>query len=93
LTRRAKEAAWLIRRTEGVMRDEGATRTSARLRAEGHGRLSRPLANHAVRFKRRWRWSSCSGVIMFGLLGSTALNMIVVPIWYERCGRPALARQ
>jgi hypothetical protein len=30
---------------------------------------------------------------MFGLLGSTALNMIVVPILYERCGRPALARQ
>jgi CzcA family heavy metal efflux pump len=29
-------------------------------------------------------------VIMFGLLSSTALNMIVVPILYERFGRPAL---
>ena len=28
-------------------------------------------------------------VIMFGLLSSTALNMIVVPILYERFGRPA----
>jgi multidrug efflux pump subunit AcrB len=27
-------------------------------------------------------------VIMFGLLSSTALNMIVVPILYERFGRP-----
>jgi hypothetical protein len=26
---------------------------------------------------------------MFGLLSSTALNMIVVPILYERFGRPA----
>jgi Cu/Ag efflux pump CusA len=26
-------------------------------------------------------------VIMFGLLSSTALNMIVVPILYERFGR------
>jgi Cu/Ag efflux pump CusA len=32
-------------------------------------------------------------VIMFGLLSSTALNMIVVPILYERFGRPvALAK-
>jgi Cu/Ag efflux pump CusA len=31
-------------------------------------------------------------VIMFGLLSSTALNMVVVPILYERFGRPALAR-
>ena len=30
-------------------------------------------------------------VIMFGLLSSTALNMIVVPILYERFGRPSLA--
>jgi len=30
-------------------------------------------------------------VIMFGLLSSTALNMVVVPILYERCGRPAAA--
>lgn len=30
-------------------------------------------------------------VIMFGLLGSTALSMIVVPIRYERCGKPAVA--
>jgi Cu/Ag efflux pump CusA len=30
-------------------------------------------------------------VIMFGLLSSTALNMIVVPILYERFGRPAAA--
>ncbi len=29
-------------------------------------------------------------VIMFGLLSSTALNMIVVPILYERFGRPSL---
>ena len=28
-------------------------------------------------------------VIMFGLLSSTALNMIVVPILYVRFGRPA----
>jgi multidrug efflux pump subunit AcrB len=28
-------------------------------------------------------------VIMFGLLSSTALNMIVVPILYDRFGRPA----
>ena len=28
-------------------------------------------------------------VIMFGLVSSTALNMIVVPILYERFGRPA----
>jgi multidrug efflux pump subunit AcrB len=27
-------------------------------------------------------------VIMFGLLSSTALNMIVVPVLYERFGRP-----
>jgi Cu/Ag efflux pump CusA len=27
-------------------------------------------------------------VILFGLLSSTALNMIVVPILYERLGRP-----
>jgi multidrug efflux pump subunit AcrB len=27
-------------------------------------------------------------VIMFGLLSSTALNMVVVPILYERFGRP-----
>jgi CzcA family heavy metal efflux pump len=31
-------------------------------------------------------------VIMFGLLSSTALNMVVVPILYERFGRSALAR-
>ena len=31
-------------------------------------------------------------VIMFGLLSSTALNMIVVPILYERFGRPASER-
>jgi Cu/Ag efflux pump CusA len=31
-------------------------------------------------------------VIMFGLLSSTALNMIVVPILYERFARPAAAR-
>jgi len=32
-------------------------------------------------------------VIMFGLLSSTALNMVVVPILYERFGRPvALAK-
>ena len=30
-------------------------------------------------------------VIMFGLLSSTALNMVVVPILYERFGRPASA--
>ena len=30
-------------------------------------------------------------VIMFGLLSSTALNMLVVPILYERFGRPAVA--
>ena len=29
-------------------------------------------------------------VIMFGLLSSTALNMIVVPILYERLGRPVM---
>jgi Cu/Ag efflux pump CusA len=29
-------------------------------------------------------------VIMFGLLSSTALNMIVVPILYERFGKPAV---
>jgi multidrug efflux pump subunit AcrB len=28
---------------------------------------------------------------MFGLLSSTALNMVVVPIMYERFGRPASA--
>jgi multidrug efflux pump subunit AcrB len=28
-------------------------------------------------------------VIMFGLLSSTALNMVVVPALYERFGRPA----
>jgi hypothetical protein len=28
---------------------------------------------------------------MFGLLSSTALNMIVVPILYERFGRPTAA--
>jgi Cu/Ag efflux pump CusA len=27
-------------------------------------------------------------VIMFGLLSSTALNMLVVPVFYERFGRP-----
>ena len=31
-------------------------------------------------------------VIMFGLLSSTALNMIVVPILYERFGRPVISR-
>jgi CzcA family heavy metal efflux pump len=31
-------------------------------------------------------------VIMFGLLSSTALNMIVVPLLYERFGRPPQAR-
>jgi Cu/Ag efflux pump CusA len=31
-------------------------------------------------------------VIMFGLLSSTALNMVVVPILYDRFGRPAEAR-
>jgi Cu/Ag efflux pump CusA len=31
-------------------------------------------------------------VIMFGLLSSTALNMIVVPILYERFGRPVVVR-
>jgi Cu/Ag efflux pump CusA len=31
-------------------------------------------------------------VIMFGLLSSTALNMVVVPILYERFGRPAATR-
>jgi Cu/Ag efflux pump CusA len=31
-------------------------------------------------------------VIMFGLLSSTALNMVVVPILYDRFGRPASAR-
>ena len=31
-------------------------------------------------------------VIMFGLLSSTALNMIVVPILYERFGRPPARR-
>jgi Cu/Ag efflux pump CusA len=30
-------------------------------------------------------------VIMFGLLSSTALNMIVVPVLYERFGRPTAA--
>ena len=30
-------------------------------------------------------------VIMLGLLSSTALNMVVVPILYERFGRPAAA--
>jgi CzcA family heavy metal efflux pump len=30
-------------------------------------------------------------VIMFGLLSSTALNMVVVPILYERFGRPVVA--
>ncbi|MBI2832897.1 MAG: efflux RND transporter permease subunit [Acidobacteria bacterium] len=30
-------------------------------------------------------------VIMFGLLSSTTLNMVVVPILYERFGRPVLA--
>jgi CzcA family heavy metal efflux pump len=30
-------------------------------------------------------------VIMFGLLSSTALNMLVVPIVYERVGRPVMA--
>ena len=30
-------------------------------------------------------------VIMFGLLSSTALNMVVVPILYERFGRPVAA--
>jgi Cu/Ag efflux pump CusA len=30
-------------------------------------------------------------VIMFGLLSSTALNMIVVPILYERFGRSTAA--
>jgi hypothetical protein len=25
---------------------------------------------------------------MFGLLSSTALNMLVVPVFYERFGRP-----
>jgi Cu/Ag efflux pump CusA len=30
-------------------------------------------------------------VIMFGLLSSTALNMVVVPIMYERFGQPAFA--
>ena len=30
-------------------------------------------------------------VIMFGLLSSTALNMVVVPVLYERFGRPAAA--
>ena len=30
-------------------------------------------------------------VIMFGLLSSTALNMIVVPILYDRFGRPSVA--
>jgi Cu/Ag efflux pump CusA len=29
-------------------------------------------------------------VIMCGLLSSTALNMVVVPILYERFGQPAL---
>jgi multidrug efflux pump subunit AcrB len=28
-------------------------------------------------------------VILFGLTSSTALNMIVVPILYERFGRPS----
>jgi hypothetical protein len=27
-------------------------------------------------------------VIMFGLLSATALNMVVVPVLYERFGRP-----
>ena len=31
-------------------------------------------------------------VIMFGLLSSTALNMVVVPILYERFGRPAVVQ-
>jgi Cu/Ag efflux pump CusA len=30
-------------------------------------------------------------VIMFGLLSSTALNMIVVPVLYQRFGRPVTA--
>ena len=30
-------------------------------------------------------------VILFGLLTSTALNMVVVPILYERFGRPTAA--
>ena len=30
-------------------------------------------------------------VIMFGLLSSTALNMVVVPLLYERFGRPVPA--
>lgn len=30
-------------------------------------------------------------VIMFGLLSSTALNMLVVPILYVRFGRPVAA--
>jgi len=29
-------------------------------------------------------------VIIFGLLSSTALNMVVVPILYERFGRPVV---
>jgi multidrug efflux pump subunit AcrB len=29
-----------------------------------------------------------ANVIMFGLLSSTALNMVVVPVLYERLGRP-----
>jgi CzcA family heavy metal efflux pump len=32
-------------------------------------------------------------VILFGLSSSTALNMIVVPVLYERFGRPAFARE
>jgi Cu/Ag efflux pump CusA len=31
-------------------------------------------------------------VIMFGLLSSTALNMVVVPILYERFGRAVSSR-
>jgi Cu/Ag efflux pump CusA len=31
-------------------------------------------------------------VIMCGLLSSTALNMIVVPILYERFGRPVTSQ-
>jgi multidrug efflux pump subunit AcrB len=31
-------------------------------------------------------------VIMFGLLSSTAFNMIVVPILYERFGRLTVSR-
>ena len=31
-------------------------------------------------------------VIMFGLVSSTALNMVVVPILYDRFGRPAAVK-